>query len=403
MLQNRTIMSSGKTKGYKKVPMDESDDVKHLRERIKTQLNVSPKDVEVEHGREGKAEERAIAKSTKNNEGKLTRSLEKALKQLLPPVSPTVPVKTTQCNAKKLFGDAPYHSKKIHLRTSEQMKHGSAIKLPQFDPNFFSLDQVHCRYPDCCETKARIPNHSSKTNKEDLYLCQSHREQMVHIITKQCAERGIKLNVNYNDVQHEDFDGYISLIGLMEKAFQHFKKMASVSPTFPFPSSVVDLFLAEIFLNVRNLLIITNVLLNPDHVNIYTVLISVSSILYLLVERSGDRQFVENIVFLLGGVMETIYFYFGIVCTWVSLPFRRNQGAQIGAGLGCAAGAIAAAAAFGPALPVIALAAGIGLVSGGLFGGGIFNLTRDNHDRRHNMYQFVGNPNGSLIMQLYNN
>ena len=399
-------MSSAK--GYKKVPIVECDDVKQLTERVKTQLNVSPKDVEAEpnefnvakgHGKQ--AEERAI--------GKLTQSLERALKKLLPPLLPTVPVITTQHNAKKLFGDAPYHSKKIDIRTSEQIKQGSAIELPQFDPNFFSLDQVHCRYPDCCETKARIPNHSSKTNKEDLYLCQSHREQMVHIITKQCAERGIKLNVNYNDVQHEDFDGYISLIGLMEKAFQHFQKMASfskeeasVSPTFPFPSSVVHLFLAEIFLNVRNLLIITNVLLNPDPVNICAVLIAVCSILYLLVEQSRDPQYVENIVFLLREVMETIYFYFGIVCTWVSLPFRRNPGAQIGAGLGCAAGAIAAGAAFGPALPVIALAAGIGFVSGGLFGGGIFNLPRENHDQRHNIYHFAGNIIGRLIMQLYN-
>ena len=124
-------MSSDKTKGYKKVPMDESDDVTQLRERVKTQLNVSPKDVEVEpdefdvtKGHDKQAEERAIAMSTKNNEGKLTRSLERALKQLLPTVSvlSTVPVKTTQCDAKKLFEDVPYPRNRTSYRPIQRIQ-----------------------------------------------------------------------------------------------------------------------------------------------------------------------------------------------------------------------------------------------------------------------------------------
>ena len=49
---------------------------------------------------------------------------------------------------------------------------------------------------------------------------------------------------------------------------------------------------------------------------------------------------------------------------------------------------------------MIALAAGIGFVSGGLLGGGIFNLKIDNHDQQHNIYKFPGNRDGSLSLQL---
>ena len=429
-------MSSGKTKGYKKVPMDESDDVTQLRERVKTQLNVSPKDVEVEpdeldvtKGHDKQAEERAIAKSTKNNEGNLTRSLESALKQLLPTVSvsPTVPVKITQCNAKELFDDAPYHasmasylvpsylkntalfphthgkptrcSKKIVLRTSEQIKQGSAIELPQFDPNFFSLDQVHCRYHDCPETKVRNPNHSSKTKKEDLYLCPNHRKEMVDEVTKKCAEK--KIRVNFKDCNVEDVNGYTSLIGLIEKAFQHFFSQIS-------SSSEVNGSLAECFLNVRNFFIITNTVLNPDFENLSSALWVVLNMLKLLLNQCDDPKSVENLKQLLRDCMEIILPFFNVVYDWVVLPLQRNPGAQIGAGIGGAAGAatagvgaFAAGAALGPALAVVACGAGIGYLSGALIGAGIFNLNKGNHDQRCYTYHFTGNSDGSLSVQVF--
>ena len=403
-------MSSAK--GYKKVPMVESDDVKQLTERVKTQLNVSPKDVAKGHGKQ--AEERQI--------GKLTQSLGKALKQLLPPVSSTVSMKTTQYNAKELFDDAPYHasiasylvpsflkntalvphthgkpthcSKKIDLRTSEQIIQGSAIELPQFDPNFFSLDQIHCRYHDCLETKARNPNHSSKTNKEDLYLCSNHRQEMVDVVTKKCAEKGI--TVNFKDCNVEDFNGYTSLIGLIEKAFQHFKENFS-----QISSSEVNGFLAECFLNVRNFFIITNTVLNPDFENLSSVLLVVFNMLKSLLNQRDDPKSVENLKELLRDCMKIILPFFNVVYDWVVLPLQRNPGAQIGAGIGIALGATAAGAAFGPALPVMAFGAGIGFVSGALIGAGIFNLNKGNHDQRCYTYHFTGNRDGSLSVQVF--
>ena len=413
------------SKGYKKVPMVESDDVKQLTERVKTQLNVSPKDVEAEpnefdvakgHGKQ--AEERQI--------GKLTQSVEKALKQLLPPVSSTVPMKITQYIAKELFDDAPYHasmasylvpsylkntalfphthgkptrcSKKIVLRTSEQVKQGSAIELPQFDPNFFSLDQVHCRYHDCPETKARNPNNSSKTKKEDLYLCPNHRKEMVDEVTKKCAEK--KIRVNFKDCNVEDVNGYTSLIGLIEKAFQHFFSQIS--------SSEVNGFLAECFLNVRNFFIITNTVLNPDFENLSSALWVVLNMLKLLLNQCDDPKSVENLKQLLRDCMEIILPFFNIVYDWVVLPLQRNPGAQIGAGIGGAAGAatagvgaFAAGAALGPALAVVACGAGIGYLSGALIGAGIFNLNKGNHDQRCYTYHFTGNCDGSFSVQVF--
>ena len=408
-------MSSAK--GYKKVPMVESDDVKQLTERVKTQLNVSPKDVEAEpnefdvakgHGKQ--AEERQI--------GKLTQSVEKALKQLLPPVSSTVPMKITQYIAKELFHDAPYHasiasylvpsylkntalvphthgkptrcSKKIVLRTSEQIKQGSAIELPQFDPNFFSLDQVHCRYHDCPETKARNPNNSSKTKKEDLYLCPNHRKEMVDEVTKKCAEK--KIRVNFKDCNVEDVNGYTSLIGLIEKAFQHFKENFS-----QISSSEVNGFLAECFLNVRNFFIITNTVLNPDFENLSSVLWVVLNMLKLLLNQCDDPKSVENLKQLLRDCMEIILPFFNVVYDWVVLPLQRNPGMQIGAVIGIALGATAAGAAFGASLPVMAFGAGIGAI----IGGWTFNLNKGNHDQRWYTYHFTGNCDGSFSVQVF--
>ena len=372
--------------------MTESDDVTQLRERVKTQLNVSlkPNEFNITKGHVNQEEERAIAKIS---DRQLTRSLEGELKQLLP-VLPTIPVKITQYSARELFGDAPYHSKEIHLRTSEQMKQGSDIELPQFDPNFFSLYQIHCRFPRCPETKARNSNHSSKTNKEDLYLCPNHRKEMVDEVTKKCAEKGIA--VNFKDHKIEDFNDYTSLIGLCEKAFQGFKEKASQVPS----SSEVNGFLAEIFLNVRNFFIISNAVLNPDPENLSCILPPVYEILQSLPKKRDDLNFVRDLAQLLEEIMKIILPCFNVVYDWVVLSLQRNPGAQIGAGMGGAAGAILAGAAFGPALPMIALAAGIGFVSGGLLGGGIFNLKIDNHDQQHNIYKFPGNRDGSLSLQL---
>ena len=309
--------------------------------------------------------------------------------------------------------DEPLYSKKVVLRTSEETKRELIFNLPQFDPIFFSPKQVQCRYPKCSQIKERNPNHSSKTNKEDLYLCRNHQKEMIDLITQLCADK--KINVNYNDVKDEDFDGYEFLIAWMEMAFQHFKKKASLVRPRPFlfhalfPSSMhmVDLLHAEIFLNVRNFLIITNVLLNPDHENRYNVLAPIFAMLPLLLER---RESVENFLDLLRELIPIILGFFGIVYIWVPLSKQENPGAQTGAGVGIALGVIGIAVLFGTesSLRLMILGIVMGIFCWGLVGGGIFNLFEHNLNRRkanqhipntdtsENVFKCQANPDGDL-------
>ena len=287
-----------------------------------------------------------------------------------------------QIDVDELFGKPPYY-RKVNIRTSGQIKRGEDIKLPQFDPNFFSPHQSPCRFPHCLERKARSSNHSLKMNKEDLYMCRSHRQEINDLISKQCFDKGI--NVSYKDFKDEDFHGYTSLIGLMEETFQHLERKATRA-LFP---SKMDLLLAEIFLNIRNFLIITNLLLNPDHENRRNVLIPITTILQSMLERCDDREYVENTVYLLRQVMQTILSPFGVVYTWVSLPLQGNPGAQIGAGIGGILGATGVAVfgrenRFGQS---IIEGAGIGFLCGGLLGGGMFNL-REHYQRERNLHGY---------------
>ena len=99
-------------------------------------------------------------------------------------------------------------------------------------------------------------------------------------------------------------------------------------------SSATDSLLAEVFLNTRNFLIITNALLNPDNGNITTAL----SPCLLMLERFLAFA-LENPAMLPVGVMilrELVFavlIFFGITYLWVS---SANPGARVGLGVGIA-------------------------------------------------------------------
>ena len=263
---------------------------------------------------------------------------------------------------------------KITLRTSEQMKDRSTIELPQFDPNFFSLDEIECRYPGCQKKYPQDPlNSLEEVRKEDLYLCENHRRRVTNLIREQCAEKNVE--VKFETFNAEEFAGYTSLIGKLEEAHMHLLG-GDVKMSKPLKST-----LSELFLNVRNFLFITNALLNPAPENLRIILPAILTILTNVVERIENREYVENLVFLVRNIMKIFLHFFGVLYTWVSVEVRNPYG-DIGGGVGCLVGACVSGWAFGPVSSMITLGAGIGCVSGALVGAGIYKLEKERKEHR---------------------
>lgn len=125
------------------------------------------------------------------------------------------------------------------------------VVLPQFDPNFKSIDVV-CRYPTCKNKNPEAPKPGSGV-KRDLYLCPNHREQLKRHICQAMAEEGIDFPESEFASEPGRFEGYTSLISLLDGASRESKNGAAVR---------------EAALNTRNFLIITSTLLNPDDENL---------------------------------------------------------------------------------------------------------------------------------------
>lgn len=256
--------------------------------------------------------------------------------------------------------------KTIQLRTAKDIKNESAVVLPQFNPSFFLKDgsEVHCRIPGCSATIQRLKSNSSEKIKQDLFLCSTHRARLTSEVAKRCAKENVTVNVA--SFKQEDFNGYTSLIGELEKAFAHFQKQASRSD--------INSLLAEVFLNIRNFLAITNALLNPDEDNtaiaLAPSLVVFQSILNYIEE---DPQRLQSLVEALREIMNMILQFFGIIYSWI---FLANPGGRVGGGVGLALGFIGGFAfAFPPA--GIVGAAGAGLVAGNLIGGGAYDWNED--------------------------
>ena len=253
--------------------------------------------------------------------------------------------------------------KAIQLRTAKDIKNESAVALPQFNPSFFLKDgsKVHCRIPGCSATVQRLKSNSSEKIKQDLFLCCTHRERLTSEVTKRCAKENVIVNVA--SFKQEDFNGYTSLIGQLEKAFAHFQKQASRPNTL----------LAEVFLNTRNFLAITNALLNPDEDNTATALAPCLAVFQSILSYIKDPKRLQSLVAALREIMNMILLFFGIIYSWI---FLANPGGRVGGGVGLALGFVGGFA-FALSAGGILAAAAVGLVAGNLIGSGAYDWYKD--------------------------
>lgn len=144
------------------------------------------------------------------------------------------------------------------------------VVLPQFDPNFKSIDVV-CRYPTC---KNKNPEASKPGSgvKRDLYLCPNHREQLKRHICQAMAEEGIDFPESEFASEPGRFEGYTSLISLLDGASRESKNGAAVR---------------EAALNTRNFLIITSTLLNPDDENLSVAIPAIADVTERIISPEG--------------------------------------------------------------------------------------------------------------------
>ena len=267
------------------------------------------------------------------------------------------------CPTEEWVTEKKMPKEEIVLRTAEDTKNESGVKLRQFNPSSFLKDfgTVRCRFPGCLEE-----SNSSEEVKQDLFLCSTHREELISKVMKRCAEG----NVAVPNYKREDFKGYTSLIAELEKAFIHYQKQAGVT----------NFLLANVFLNTRNYLIITNALLNPNGDNETTALSSCMAILKSLLSCSTETGIVRAAAVLMQAIQMMILCCFGISYTWVELT---NPGTRLGGGLGLALGF------FGPLFcgfdyRVVCGCGFVGLCAGSLIGSGVYGWSSndDGMERR---------------------
>ena len=275
----------------------------------------------------------------------------------LRPVSPAPKVsKSSLRDARNLFGDN--FKTKVTLRKSNDLEACEEISLLQFDPNFTS-SEVICRHPPCSTKNSEA---AKSGTKRDLFLCPIHQQVLRDSISDVLAKEEIKLSTSTEKPKHGHFSGYTSLISLLEGVYHDAKKFQTLKGKSP--------LIQEAILNVRNFLIITNCLLNPNGDNLEIALPAVVQILRLILQNpDATDQFINRLLYMLREVIGIVLFSFGVIYPWVYLALS-NPGAQIGFGVG----AILGAGAFflGPWGGVIGMA--IGGTTGGFIGNGILSL-----------------------------
>ena len=279
------------------------------------------------------------------------------LKHLKNVSSPPNVIKTIfKEETRQLFGTKL--DNKVTLRKAGHQGAHEKIVLLQFDPNFTSTEVV-CRHPSCNSRYLE----AAKSGKRDLYLCPPHQQKLKDEISDTLAKKNIQIATMQENPEPSQFDGYTSLIGVLEEAYHDAKKEKISQKKSP--------MVEEVILNVRNFLIITNAVLNPDDDNLGIVLTPVLNILLLLLEYSPDvSSLVDTLLYALRDVIEVILFTFGVIYSWVSLSLQ-SPGLRIGAGLGGTIGVILGSF-LGPWNGVFGL--GAGAVLGGLMGSGIYDL-----------------------------
>lgn len=282
------------------------------------------------------------------------RSLFKHLKNVSPP--PKVIKTTFKEETRKLFGTK--FDNKVTLRNAGHQGAHEEIVLLQFDPNFTSTEVV-CRHPSCNSRYLE----AAKSGKRDLYLCPHHQQKLKDAISDTLTKKNIQIATTKENPEPRQFDGYTSLIGVLEGAYHDAKKFQALERRSP--------LVEEATLNVRNFLIITNAVLNPDGHNLQLALPPVFRILLLILENSTNvPPLVDALLYALRDVIEMILFAFGVIYSWVSIPLN-SPGSRIGAGVGGVIGG-GLGLVMGPWTGVAGL--GAGSVLGGFIGSGIYDL-----------------------------
>ena len=214
----------------------------------------------------------------------------------------------------------------IILRTAEQTQNMDVVR--RFDPYFSNKDrEIACRVPGCSETEKFVQESHSQEKfedvKRDLFLCEAHHEKLTCLVSKRCAEENVVVDIS--SFKKDDFKGYTSLISALDKAFMHLKSKW-------WRDNTNNALLAEIFLNTRNFLIITNALLNPNRANRKTVL---GPLLTTFLKVLEHPERLLNGIILLSEVIVILCIVYGITYEWIHVPLA-NPGAKIGAGLSLA-------------------------------------------------------------------
>ena len=221
---------------------------------------------------------------------------------------PPITIETVFHDASKLFGTN--FDEKVTLREDEHLEACKDIILHHFDPNFQSSD-VYCRHPSCGN---RNPE-AAKEGKRDLYLCPLHRKNLVTSIENALVTRKIDIPKITEVPEEEQFTGYTLLIGLLERAYHNSKIFGRFAEKESTP------MIEEAILNVRNFLIITSTVLNPDVDNLHLTLPSMLKILeHIVNNRDESIPIVAGLVSSLKEVIEMILSAFGDVQVGVSSP-----------------------------------------------------------------------------------
>ena len=287
-------------------------------------------------------------------------------------------------DARKLFG--VNCDNKVTLRNPGHLGAYEEIVLLQFDPNFMST-KVVCRHPSC----NNINPAAAKSGKRDLYLCPCHQQVLRNSISDALAKKSVEISTSAEKPEPGHFVGYTSLISLLEGAYHDAKKFNTLQGK--------PLAVQEAILNVRNFLIITSTVLNPDEDNLGIALPPVIEILKLILENPATfERLATTLIKLLQEVIEMILFAFGVDYTWVSLALRSPVAKIVAVVGGLAIGLMSPWSWPGSVV--------LGVAFAGLSGNVIDNMRGEqdglgpNRQLQYPVYCFNGDVNGGLYLHF---
>lgn len=251
---------------------------------------------------------------------------------------------------------------------------GTEMTLTQFDPNFL-FDDVICCHPLC----NLINPKAAKSGKRDLFLCPSHQQELRKSLSEVLAKNNIQCSSFTSAATQEpnQFAGYTLLISLLDVAWWYKARTLK----------------QEAILNVRNFLIITNTLLNPD----------VSNLAFLPYVVEILREYLKSdcdvFVHVLREIVDIILSAFGVAFSWVSLALQAPE-SKIGAATLGIIGGVVGLVVFEPWVAIAMAAAGT--YYGGLGGNGIAGMSngKEKSTPKGALYSAQGFEDGRLTLSV---